>query len=91
MTVTTTPRSAGTPLRARRAALGISRIELAGVVGFSPAHIAQLEGGYRPRRGDALQRIERALSDLERTPGNERRPAAATQPSATATADPNGL
>lgn len=51
-------------LRDRREALGLSRTRLAVIVGFSPAYIAQLEDGYRPRRGDAVARISTALDGL---------------------------
>jgi len=34
--------------------------------GFSPAHVAQLEAGYLPRRGNAVKRIEGVLAECER-------------------------
>jgi transcriptional regulator with XRE-family HTH domain len=74
---TTTTPLPGSTLRDRREALRVSRVALAVRVGFSPAHIAQLEAGYRPRRGDAVAAIDRALSELEAelNPRDEPRPA----------------
>jgi predicted transcriptional regulator len=52
-------------LRQRREALGMTRTRVAAAAGFSPAHLAQLEDGYVPRRGDALERIKRVLAAHE--------------------------
>jgi predicted transcriptional regulator len=57
--------------RERREALALSRVELAVRAGFSPAHIAQLEAGYRPRRGDAVAVLDRTLGELEAEASHE--------------------
>jgi predicted transcriptional regulator len=54
-------------LRQRRERLYVTRGRLAALTQISPAHITQIEQGYRPRRGDAVDRIDQALTELERT------------------------
>jgi predicted transcriptional regulator len=46
--------------------LGLSQVNLAVLARCCPAHIGQIEAGYRPKRGDALARIAAALEDAER-------------------------
>ena len=53
-------------LRSRRLALGFSVARVAALSGFSPAHITQLEEGYRPKRGNAVSQIIKALEHAER-------------------------
>ena len=52
-------------LRSRRHGLGLSIARLAALSGYSPAHITQLEEGYRPKRGDAVAEIIEALDRAE--------------------------
>jgi predicted transcriptional regulator len=58
----------GTPrdLRGRRQALKLSRVAVATLASCSPAHVGQLEAGYRPKRGDAVERIAQVLDRVER-------------------------
>jgi transcriptional regulator with XRE-family HTH domain len=51
--------------RARREQLGISRLTVAVMSDLSPSWVAALEGGLRPRHGDALGRLLAALDRLE--------------------------
>lgn len=50
-------------LRAARLARGLSRAELSGLAGCSLASIANLEGGYLPKRSPVLARVLDALAD----------------------------
>jgi transcriptional regulator with XRE-family HTH domain len=66
--LTTTPHladSRSADLRSRRHALGLSAAQLAALTGYSPAHITQLEEGYRPKRGNAVAEIVEALERAE--------------------------
>lgn len=66
MSTTTTPTSGQVDdVRARRQALGLSQVRLAGLAGCCPAHVGQIEAGYRPKRGDALARIVEVLDRVE--------------------------
>jgi predicted transcriptional regulator len=58
----------GTPadLRGRRQALKLSRVAISTLAGCSPAHVGQIEAGYRPKRGDAVERIAEVLAQAER-------------------------
>jgi predicted transcriptional regulator len=53
-------------LRGRRQALKLSRVAVATLASCSPAHVGQLEAGYRPKRGDAVERIAEVLDRAER-------------------------
>ncbi len=61
----TTIATDGPDLRERREALRLSRVRLATLAGFSPAHLGQIEDGYIPRRGDAVERIDSVLAEYE--------------------------
>jgi predicted transcriptional regulator len=59
-------RDAPRDLRGRRQALKLSRVAIATRASLSPAHVGQLEAGYRPKRGDAVERIADVLDRAER-------------------------
>ena len=74
---TTTTTNEGRRLRIAREQLGVSRVQLAAMSGYSPAHIAQIEDGYTPRRGVAIATISAVLDQLtlsenEQRPGGDR-------------------
>lgn len=48
-------------LRALRAEQGLTQIDLAAMANVSPSFVRSVEAGYRPRGGDALERIAAAL------------------------------
>jgi predicted transcriptional regulator len=58
------PTTIATPLRERREALGVTRLQLAVKSGVSMTWLACLEAGMRPA-GTALARVDRALDELE--------------------------
>jgi transcriptional regulator with XRE-family HTH domain len=55
----------GARLRASRERLGLSRTELAGLVGCSPAALGGIESGYNPRRSRVLSRAWEVLDALQ--------------------------
>jgi predicted transcriptional regulator len=59
-------RGAPRDLRGRRQALKLSRVAVATLASCSPAHVGQIEAGYRPKRGDAVERIAEVLDRAER-------------------------
>jgi transcriptional regulator with XRE-family HTH domain len=77
MPTTTPTTNAGLRVRIRREALGLSRARLAALSGYSPAHIAQIEDGYVPRRGGAIETLELVMDEYlaiqnEQRPGGNR-------------------
>ncbi len=56
--------AATTDIRARRRRLGVTRLSLAIRTGISTTHLAEIEGGSRPR-GTALARVLDELDRLE--------------------------
>jgi predicted transcriptional regulator len=56
--------TATTDIRGRRRRLGITRLALALRTGISTTHLAEIEGGSRPR-GTALARVLDELDRLE--------------------------
>jgi transcriptional regulator with XRE-family HTH domain len=55
-----------TDLKARRRALGITRVQLAQIAGCSPAWLGQIEQGYQPKGSAALDRAVAHLEAVER-------------------------
>lgn len=63
MTATTTSSRAGRDLRAERKRAGLTRVQLAALVGCSLAQLANIEQGAIPKRSRVLEDAFAALAD----------------------------